>query len=523
MNHGWSYTRNFITFIFMEPQRRLINLTRMREFLNPSAIQYQFFKSIPVSVRNTARRCFVAFSSLFLVFFSAAQQQNPIGVFDSGTGGLTVLQAIITLDEFNNASGLPGADGLSDFGNEAFQYLADQANMPYGNYASVDKTGLLREHILKGMEFLLNRSYEKGSGSDYAKKTKSPVKMIVVGCNTATAYALEDITAFAKQKNAAIPVVGVINAGVKAAMEYQKKNSGTIGIFATAGTVASNGYPNAIKKMAREAGVAEPSIVSQGGVGLAEAIDRDWSYIGDTVTTVRTSYKGPSFTNTQLKIDPSLLPVYNFNTENNKLLCEFDPAGNCLEMQLNDPANYVRYHLVTLLEKMKEEKYSVPLNTLLLACTHYPYLRDTISTVLQELYNVKAGNEYWYRDVLAAHVELIDPAVETAKEVYVELRKNNLQRSNHSVPDHSFFISVPNTSLKEIALQSDGWFTYEYKYGRVAGAEKKYVRFVPFDTQNVSAEIYNRFGSAIPEVYRLLTGFVSGLSGNQRPRDVIRN
>ena len=40
----------------------------------------------------------------------------------------------------------------------------------------------------------------------------------------------------------------------------------------------------------------------------------------------------------------------------NKLLCEAGPAGNCLEMQLNDAVNYVRYHLVTLLEKMKQEK-----------------------------------------------------------------------------------------------------------------------------------------------------------------------
>ncbi len=58
----------------------------------------------------------------------------PIGVFDSGVGGLTVLDAIIALDEFNNLSGKSGPDGVPDFEHERFVYLGDQANMPYGNY-----------------------------------------------------------------------------------------------------------------------------------------------------------------------------------------------------------------------------------------------------------------------------------------------------------------------------------------------------------------------------------------------------
>ena len=63
----------------------------------------------------------------------------PIGVFDSGTGGLTVLEAILALDAFNNETGKPGTDGKPDFSKEYFQYLADQANMPYGNYAAENK------------------------------------------------------------------------------------------------------------------------------------------------------------------------------------------------------------------------------------------------------------------------------------------------------------------------------------------------------------------------------------------------
>ncbi|MFV1964248.1 MAG: hypothetical protein ACC628_02405 [Pirellulaceae bacterium] len=59
----------------------------------------------------------------------------PIGVFDSGTGGLTVLETILTMDAFENSSHTSSAhgDGQLDFNNESFIFLADQANMPYGN------------------------------------------------------------------------------------------------------------------------------------------------------------------------------------------------------------------------------------------------------------------------------------------------------------------------------------------------------------------------------------------------------
>src|SRR5687768_12730338 len=53
----------------------------------------------------------------------------PSGVFDSGIGGLTVLEAILKVDAFNNETLRPGADGKPDFAGERFIYLGDQANM----------------------------------------------------------------------------------------------------------------------------------------------------------------------------------------------------------------------------------------------------------------------------------------------------------------------------------------------------------------------------------------------------------
>lgn len=421
----------------------------------------------------------------------ALKKSLPIGVFDSGTGGLTILEAMLTLDAFNNATGKPGADGKPDFSSEYFQYLADQANMPYGNYSAENKTDLLKEHIFKNMSYFLQKF-----------EYKPNVKMIVLACNTATAYALEDIKKKLLQEGYNVPVLGVIDAGSKAALEYQqKKGIGTIGVFATAGTVASNGYPRTLQLMSKAKGMPDLSIISQGGAGLAESIDRDWNYFVDTITKARVEYKGPSLKNNFYKIDTTLLSAYQFDKTNNNLLCEYDDKGSCLDMQLNAPSNYVRFHLVSLLEKMLQQKTNKPMNTLILGCTHYPYMRDTIAQVLKELYNYKSNNTYRYRSCLAAHVELIDPAVETAKEAFIALRNYKLN-NNIGKNKNQFFITIPNKNLNEIKLQPDGWFTYEYKYGRIAGANKQYVSYVPFDKKNISQSTYNRFQSVLPYSYK---------------------
>ena len=420
-----------------------------------------------------------------------ANKNLPIGVFDSGTGGLTVLEAMLRLDAYNNATGLPGADGKPDFSSEFFEYLADQANMPYGNYAAEKKTDLLKEHIFKNMQFLLQ-----------ANNTKQSTKMIVLACNTATAYALSDIKAKFKAENIQVPVIGVIDAGAKAALAYQAKaGAGTIGVFATAGTVASEGYPRTLQAMAKEKTLPVLSVVSQGGAGLAESIDRDWSYFVDTLTQARKEYKGPSMKNPLYSIDTTLLSAYQFDKTNNKLLCEYDDKGSCLDLQLNDPANYVRYHLVSLLEKMVQQNVKTPMNTLILGCTHYPYMLDTIAKVLNELYDYKKDNQYRYRSFMTKHIELIDPSVETAKEAYLALREMQLGNTAGVQPNR-FFITTPNKALTEAQLQPDGWFTYAYKYGRAVGEKKDYVQYVPFDHKNISDASYERFKLVLPNSYK---------------------
>ncbi|MCA6498313.1 MAG: aspartate/glutamate racemase family protein [Chitinophagaceae bacterium] len=440
--------------------------------------------------------------------FTQAQIQkpkavSPIGVFDSGTGGLTVLEALLTIDEFNNLNGATGKDGIPDFQQEHFQYLADQANMPYGNYAAENKTPLLKEHILKNMRFLLGNSFLRQKKVKWELKPKESAKMLVLACNTATAFALADIRQFLKEENSEITVIGVIDAGVKAALQHQReKGRGAIGVFATAGTVASNGYPRTLIEMSAKLSMPEPIIVSQGGAGLAESIDRDWSYYVDTASRYRKEYKGPSIKNAQYKIDTTLISIYRFNRTGNKLLCEYDDKGACQDIQLNDPENYVRYHLVSMLEKMRQNKMQLPMNTLILGCTHYPFMRPIIQQVLSELFDYQDEQGYRYRDYLAKEVALIDPSYETAKEAYQVLREKQLQHTGSKQQQDLFFITIPNKELAEIELQEDGWFTYGYKYGRKAGENKQYVKYVPFDKVNISAATYLRIEQALPAVYK---------------------
>jgi glutamate racemase len=428
----------------------------------------------------------------------------PIGVFDSGTGGLTVMNAIVTLDSYNNKTHQKGADGIADFAAEYFIYLADQANMPYGNYAAMNKTDLLQEHIIKDAQFLLGSKYYSNNDLFTNKK---PIKVLVVACNTATAYGLSDIEQFLAQTKSNVKVIGVIDAGVKGALEtFKKSESGSIGVFATAGTVASNGYSNALKKLIESKEYKGTiQIYSQGGVGLAEAVDEDLNYIDKKATQPRELYKGPSLEQNNLNIDKTLMSIYGFDFSNFKMLCDNKVTDQCAVMQINSPENYVRFHLVTLLEKMKASPNALPLKTLILGCTHYPFLTAEIQKVLVELRNVKMDGTYRYRHLLSKKVKLIDPSVFTAIELYNYLNQEKLLNQLHKKMQADFYISIPNLKNIQVVTEDNGKrFTYDYKYGRNAGLNQEFIQTVPFSKANIPVETSTRFEIQIPKIYKLL-------------------
>lgn len=131
--------------------------------------------------------------------------KKPIGVFDSGIGGLTVVSQIFRK--------LP---------NEQVIYFGDTGRFPYG----IRSAEVIKRFSLQNTNFLLEQD----------------VKFIVVACNTASAQALNYI-----QRNCNIPIVGVIEPGAKAAAKYTK--NGRIGVIGTEGTITSSSYTKALLRI----------------------------------------------------------------------------------------------------------------------------------------------------------------------------------------------------------------------------------------------------------------------------------
>ena len=433
----------------------------------------------------------------------------PIGIFDSGTGGLTVLDAIVNFDKFNNAdhSYSVGGDLIRDFNSESFIYLADQANMPYGNYGKYEKTNLLIEHCIKDAQFLMNNKYYKTADDKNCEIDKSTIKALVIACNTATAYAKEDIEKFIHKAGLDLKVIGVIGAGVRAALENISSNEkASIAVMATAGTVSSGGYVSEINNQIKLKGLkADLDIFQQAGVGLAGAIDNIVDFIDQTADTPRENYKGPSTDNHELLIDSEILARYNFDWSKRNMLF-VGTSDNPTNIQINSVENYISYHLTSLVEKIIKTENASKLKSIILGCTHYPFFTDVFNEKIEELRNYEEDGKHIYKEYLAEEVKLIDPAIFTAKELYEYLSEEKLFNDGN-IEDSEFYISVPNKSNQSVSLDENGNFTYEYKYGRTANQIHEYVKRVPFSIRNISNNVAERLSEKIPFTYSLIKNF----------------
>jgi hypothetical protein len=190
------------------------------------------------------------------------------------------------------------------------------------------------------------------------------------------------------------------------------------------------------------------------------------------------------------------------------MLCDSEKTDDCSILQINDAENYIRYHLVTLMEQIRMSKTNNKLKSIILGCTHYPYLISEITEILKELYNYK-GNDgvYLYRNFMVKNIHLIDPAEDTAKELHEYLKLEKLFNPNGNIKNSEFYISVANKDNPNNLIDKDGRFTYEYKYGRNANEIQEYVKVVPFSRKNISDAILMRFQKQIPYVYQLMQNF----------------
>jgi glutamate racemase len=130
-------------------------------------------------------------------------KDRPIGVFDSGIGGLTVLKDII-----------------KELPNESTIYLGDTARVPYG----IRSPETVIRYSFENTKFLFSKD----------------IKLLVVACNTASSVSLDAI-----KNSVSIPVIGVVDPGAKAAVRATKNKK--IGVIGTEATIKSNSYTKAIK------------------------------------------------------------------------------------------------------------------------------------------------------------------------------------------------------------------------------------------------------------------------------------
>jgi len=239
----------------------------------------------------------------------------PLGFFDSGVGGLTVVRAVQEL--------LPSEDIL---------YLGDTARLPYGSKSPET----IRRFAHEDARFLIDRG----------------VKAIVVACNTATAHALPSL-----RENYGLPILGVIEAGVDAALA--NPNTERIGIIATRGTIRSHAYQHALAL--RRTGLI---IHGQAAPLLVPLVEEDW---------------------------------------------------------IDHPATAIV--LKTYLDPLVEKG----IDTLMLACTHYPLLIPVL------------------RHLLPPDVRLVDSATTCAQHLQKELTRLNMLSSS----DHDGKLEVHLTDLSD--------------------------------------------------------------------------
>jgi glutamate racemase len=433
----------------------------------------------------------------------------PIGVFDSGVGGLTVLETLLTYDQHNNANGQPGQDGVPDFQNERFVYLGDQANMPYGNYSVAGKEDFLRELIMRDAIFLLGNRYWPNANAKIPSFDKPAVKAIVIACNTATAYGLEDIRAAVDRWQLPVMVVGVVEAGADSFVQELQANAApsAVAVMATLGTCSSGAYPKAIVKAAGLAGKRNPIVWQQGSLGLAGAIEGNTSFVNASSIASKDDanqpdYQGPAVGNLRAPIDASMTQVYGFDLDG--LLGEPDRPET---WRLNSVENYVRYDVASLVEGYRKSGANEPIEKVILGCTHFPYESSRITQSFERLraFRDQDGNQP-YRDLIASQVTLIDPGLLTAKQLYRQLFiQRLLVRGDSKNPPtvERIYLSVPAPSLAGSSLTPDGGLTNDYKYGRNAGKpEIEDTRYVPLSKALLPVSLFELLKSNCPNIWK---------------------
>lgn len=246
---------------------------------------------------------------------------RPIGVFDSGLGGLTVVKQLMVH--------LP---------QESIIYFGDTARVPYGTKSPET----IQKYAVEIARFLQAQG----------------VKLIVVACNTVSSVAMEEVQAIST-----VPVVGVIEPGVRAALA--QSTGKRIGVIGTSATVSAGKYTAVLQTLD-----SAVMVYSQACPLFVPLVEEGW--IDNEITEM-------------------VARVY--------------------------------------LEPLARQS----IDTLILGCTHYPIIKDTI------------------RKILDGDIVIVDSAVQTALEVRRQIMINRLANSTGKAADYRFYVSDFPQKFEEIA------------------------------------------------------------------------
>ncbi|WP_221566324.1 glutamate racemase [Alkalihalobacillus sp. TS-13] len=256
---------------------------------------------------------------------------NPIGIIDSGVGGMTVAREV-----------------MRQLPKERIYYLGDTLRCPYGPRPLEE----VRTYTWKMVHYFLERD----------------IKLLVIACNTATAAVLEEA-----QHKLPIPVVGVIHPGARAAIKNTLNRE--VGVIGTEGTINSRAYVKALQNI--------DSKVNVHGLACPEFVPLVESGMIDTRETLQVVYE-------------RLAPLSD-----------------------------------------------LPIDTLILGCTHYPILAPVI------------------KKVMGTNVQIISSGAETAREVSTILYYSNRLYSGAGLPEHRFFTTGSSQIFNRLSSE---WFDQSVKH-----------------------------------------------------------
>ncbi len=430
----------------------------------------------------------------------------PIGVMDWSIDGYSVVEMFLTSDGYDNVAGTHEADGIVDFGGENFQFLLDMANGPYYQYILGDNVDFLKEQVLRNVIFLTGNSYYNLAVDETPMGIKPRVKLVVVASPVADYKVMEDINGFLAATGTGVRALGVMSCGIESMVaDIARKEEVSVSVLFPDGGLKARNYEEALRAAAAAKGfTGKLNVFGQETEGLSQAIKGNKDYVDESVSRLRLNYQGPQIGISYNNIDLALIERYNFNYEDNALLTKKRPDGT-IDIQINSVENYIRYYLVSVIERHRRSGSTTPISKFYLADFQYHCVKDIINNVISELYNYRRDGMYLYRNSIDANYKIIDPMECAVRKSYAMLRESDLLAVRGAKSELHSFITLPATSLPADYMTSEGDLADSVKYSRTSEMEFLTTKQLAFDSRYLTDEEISHIADDSPNAFLLIS------------------